>query len=295
MKYTNIHKLPEPVRLWLEEDTYDYHPGIYSATRLMKPVRMVILEDRHQAELVMDISEEIAKRYGTALHESFEKVPIPDSRQEERKFADISGQRISGKPDLIIKNKDGTESIWDIKSTSVWTFIYGKRDAEHKLQVSIYRLLEILNGSDISEQGYIIYLFTDWSKSRARQNSDYPNTRVVVKEMELHSTEETTKYIESRLAEFQLHADSPEPELPYCTREELWQEDDKWAVMKEGRKSAVKLHDTEEAALDHLNELDGPFSIVHRPGKVNRCDYCLVTPFCSQYKELKKAGLIPEE
>lgn len=307
MKYTNNHNLPLPVKVWLESDSYDYHPGIYSATRLMKPVRMVVLEKRFDDKLEIDIADEIAKRYGTALHDSFEAVEIPNATQEKRKFckwndehriwirADETDGEISGKPDILMNIPDGSVDLWDIKSTSVWTYIFGKRDEEHRIQLSIYRLIEAGNGSQVNDNGTIIYLFTDWSKSRARQGNDYPPIRIVVKEIDLMSLDETNRYILDRIALFDSHMDTPEPELPLCSREELWTKPDKWAIMKEGRKTAVKLHDSEKDAKEHFLSLDNKHSIIHRPGTVNRCDYCAVTKWCSQYADLVAQGLVNGE
>lgn len=305
MKYTNKYKLPTPIRLWLERDNYDYHPGIYSATRLMKPVRMVVLEERFAKELEMDISDTIASRYGTALHDSLEMIEIPNALQEERMFGEVGGFKVSGKPDILLKAKfgfdpltltptvtDDTYELWDLKSTSVWTYIYGSRDEEHKIQLSIYKLLAEQNGFAMYHRGVISYLFTDWSRSRARQGGDYPPIRAAIKQIDLMDTVDTEQYITSRINLFNAHMEMAESDLPLCTRKELWQKDDKWAIMKEGRKSAVKLHDNETDAKKHLETFDDKHSIEHRPGVVNRCDYCVVTGHCSQFTDLVAQGLV---
>lgn len=295
MKFTNKHGLPEPVRLWLEFDEYDYHPGIYSATRIMKPTRMVVLEKRHEDELEVDISDEIAKRYGHAIHDSFEKVCIPNSVQEHRFFGKIEGHEISGKPDILIYEDEGMV-IWDIKSTSVWTYIYGSRKEDYIKQVSIYRWLVTKSGSKpVSRDAKIIYIFTDWSRSKAKKGGDYPPLRIVVEDIKLMSTEETEAYILGRLGAIHHYIDNPDEKLPPCTREELWQKDDQWAVMKKGRKSALRVFDDLKEATTYETEVqDGTVSLEHRPGLVNRCTYCTVTKWCDQFKELQEKGLIAE-
>jgi len=243
MKYTNIHELPEPVRLWLELDEYDWHEGIFSATRIMKPTRMVVLEKRHEDELEVDISDLIAQRYGHAIHDSFEKVIIPNAVQEHRFFTEIEGYKLSGMPDILTYEGEGT-IIWDIKSTSVWTYIYKSRLEDYVKQVSIYRWLVMKNvDKSVSRDAKIIYIFTDWSRSKAKKGGDYPPLRIVVEDIRLMSTEDTETYILGRLELIHHHIDNPDVELPPCTRDELWQGDDKWAVMKKGRKSAVKVFD----------------------------------------------------
>lgn len=298
MKYTNKHDLPEIVRLWLTHDEYDHHKGVYSATTLLKPTRMVVLENIHEDELETDITDVIASRYGTALHESFEKVEMPGVIQEKRLFAEFEGNKLSGKPDMMrgvdnLKHAHVFKMV-DIKSTSVWTYIYGSRDEDHRIQLSIYRWLAKQNGYRMIHEGEIIYLFTDWSKSRAKQGGEYPPIRVMVKDVELMSTEEVELFIRVRLGEIHHYLDNPS-QLPPCTREELWQGDDKWAVMKQNRKSAVKVWDIEDDASNHVVELgEGIHWIEHRPAKANRCNYCLVTRWCEQFKELENAGLLAE-
>ena len=300
MKHTNKFELPEYVRLWLEHDEYDYQEGVYSATRLMKPVRMVVLEKRHHDELEIDISDIIAPRYGHAIHDSFEKLTLPDAIQEQRFFAELNGERISGKPDILEKIElvDGKGfRVWDIKSTSVWTYIYGSRKKDYITQESIYKWLVMKDtGRPVAGTGKIIYIFTDWSRSKAKQGGDYPPIRVAVEDVQLMDATDTETYIQGRLDLFNAHMDTPEPELPKCTREELWQGDDKWAVMKEGRKSAVKVFDNEKEAQKFHMRLQGSANhhIEHRPGLVNRCSYCNVRPFCSQATELEKLNLIKE-
>jgi len=86
MIYTNTHNLPDYVKSWLINDTYDYEENVISATTLLKPTRQIILEMRHRDEIVQDVSELIASKFGTALHLSFEKVNIPNVMHEKRLY-----------------------------------------------------------------------------------------------------------------------------------------------------------------------------------------------------------------
>ena len=62
----------------------------------------------------------------------------------------------------------------------------------------------------------------------------------------------------------------------------------KWALMKDGRKSAVKLFDSEtEAMLYKQTAKDGDALFIdHRKGEFTRCEgnFCGVAEFCDQYK-----------
>lgn len=297
MKYTNIHNLPEIVRLWLEFDEYDYHPGVYSATRLMKPTRMVVLEKRHEDELETDITDVIAPRYGTALHDSFEKIDLPNCIQEKRFFAEIDGHKLSGKPDILEIVKT-TFDLWDIKSTSAWTYVFKSREEDYRIQLSIYRWL-VMNGKPeedlgnipqvVSRHGKIIYMFTDWSKSKARQGGNYPPTRVLVEDVDMMSIEDTESYILGRLGAIHHYIDNPSESLPRCTNEELWRRP---LVMKKGRKTAVKKFQKEAEALEFLAIMDE--NHYFEWGEVNRCNYCLATKWCEQFKEIQDQGILAE-
>jgi hypothetical protein len=297
MKYTNEHNLPEPVKMWLESDQYDYLPGVFSATRILKPTRVIVLEELHKDELEQDISDVIAPRYGTALHDSFEKVHIPNTIQEIRFFAELDGYKLSGKPDILQEVGNHME-LWDLKSTSVWTYIYKSKIEEYRKQLSIYRWL-ITNGEPqtpmkdikvVSRNAKIIYIFTDWSRKASKEGTDYPKIRIVVEGIELMTTEETVDFIRGRLGAIHHYLQKPQEKLPMCTNEELWR---RALVMKEGRKTPVKKFNTEEDARKFLSTCDSTHSLEW--GEVNRCAYCQVTKWCEQYQEFKNANLLAEE
>lgn len=294
MKFGNRYNLPSVVVQWASADDYDYVPDVLSATTLLKPTRTIVLEKRHYDEIEIDVSDRIAIRLGDAIHDSFEKVPMPNVEKEIRLFAKVSGKQISGKFDMLIKQDDGHKLV-DLKSTSVWTWIYGSRREDYLKQLSIYRYLAEENGYDVLDVASVIYLFTDWSRSKAKQGGNYPPIRIVVEDIELMSIDDTKRFIEGRLKEFNKFMDKTEEELPPCNKEDLWQGDDKFAVMKGGRKSALKVFDDKESAMNMLRTLDHQNHCVEdRLGKVNRCNYCNVTKWCSQFKELQDKGLIAE-
>jgi len=191
MKYTNKTKLPDYVRLWLESDEYDYDDKSVSASQLLMPLRQFALYRIYKDQISVDVTERIALRYGTAIHDSFEKVDIPNSLQEKRMQTMIKGFKLRGKPDLIIDLDQFLHTIVDLKSTSVWTYIYGSRLEDYKQQVSIYRFLAIRNGYNVSQTAEICMVFTDWSKSRAKKSEDYPQSRIKIVPIELMSIEET--------------------------------------------------------------------------------------------------------
>jgi hypothetical protein len=81
-------------------------------------------------------------------------------------------------------------------------------------------------------------------------------------------------------------------ELTACTEEERWIRETKFAVKKEGRKTAIRLLDTEEEAKELLATLPPTAKgfIEIRKGEAIRCtgNYCGVSKWCSQYQSTLK-------
>lgn len=291
MKYTNKEGFPEYVKEWLQFDEYDYIPNTFSATTLMRPPRQYALMARHWDKLEQDLADVIALRYGTAIHDSVEKVPLTNCIQEERYKTLVGTSIVTGKADIILKEGEEYQLI-DVKSTSAWTFIFGSKDEDYVKQLSVYRFLGRRNGLHITQDAKIWMIFTDWSKSKATKDPNYPQTRIKIKDIELWDDETTVKWIQERIHELQA-AESIEndKDLPECTPEELWQTETKYALMKQGRKTALKLYDNEKDA-EVAWDGDSDKYVEKRPGMVKRCGYCPCREVCEQHTKLKAQGLI---
>ena len=76
--FTNLHNIPLPVQVWLAADEYNAHKEIskyLSATTILRPLKSVILGRRVDLSTVAkDVTDFIAVRRGTAIHDSIEKV-----------------------------------------------------------------------------------------------------------------------------------------------------------------------------------------------------------------------------
>ncbi len=72
-----------------------------------------------------------------------------------------------------------------------------------------------------------------------------------------------------KIIEVLQYKDTPEEQIPFCSAEERWERGEKWAVMKRGRKSAVKLHTSEFSAEQHLANL--PAGHYNRPSTRSLC------------------------
>ena len=72
-----------------------------------------------------------------------------------------------------------------------------------------------------------------------------------------------------------------------CSKEERWATEDKWAIMKAGRKTALKVCSSEEEAKS-LMETMGGTDIEFRQGESKKCvdGYCVCRNYCPFYKKL---------
>ena len=224
MKYTNKNKLPNYVEAWLRNDQYDHESDTISATKLISPARQHALYKLHADELEMDVSDLIASRYGTAIHSAFEALDIPGIEQEKRLYHEIEVDgnkfKISGKFDMLKTMPDGTKRLVDLKSTSVWSYIYNSKNEDYIKQLSIYKYLGNKNGYNIGTKAEICMVFTDWNKAQAKKSADYPSIRIAVKEITLWDDQVTEDYIKLRLRLFK-NAEKNIQDVT-CSTKELW-------------------------------------------------------------------------
>lgn len=315
MTFTNNHGIALPIAVWLAHDEYDHvdEENYISATRLMKPLRHIVLPPRMAPadRENPDISERIATAFGHSLHDSIEKAwtkgyaenlaklgyppaiidrvrinPKPDTLRaddipvymEQREIKSFMGYRIGGKYDLVAEGQ-----VQDYKSTSAFVWLMGSRDDEHILQGSLYRWL---NPKIITQDTMIInYIFTDWSRAQAKQNPKYPQLRVMSKELTLMSIEETERWVKNKLEAIKQHWNTPEPQVPECTDDELWRSDPKYKYYADPTKTtrSTKNFDDAASAKQYMNVDKGGKGIIKIvPGEVKRCDYCDSFNLCTQ-------------
>lgn len=295
---TNKLGLPEYLVDWLNHDSYDHNKAenTISATGLMKPVKISILTARHKEKLEIDVSELIASRMGTAIHDSIERISTPNFSKEQRITRVLRVKEIdftvTGKYDVLQKNGDGTVTIRDIKTTSVWAYIFGGKDEDYRIQLSIYRWL-LSQTEEVTSIAFIDFFFTDWQSMKAKTEANYPSQRLKAGyKVDLLSLEDTEKYIVERLTMFLDFRDVEDDDLPDCTPKELWAGVDTWALVKIGNKRATKICDSLADAEAYKNLHSSDLTIRLRPGKVKRCGYCPVHNHCSQHKRLVESGQI---
>ena len=292
MKITNIYNLPEPLVSVVENDPYPTEVDWdISTTTLLSPPRIVQLKNRFYNELIEDVSENIYRLIGTNTHHILERVKTENCIKEQRFTHYINGWKLAGQIDLF---EIEPAILSDYKVTSVWSVVAGIKP-ENEAQLNTNAYLMIKNGY-FPKKLQIVSLIRDWSKHQVKKSSNYPQCQVAVQVAPLWEYEQATEYIYHRVKMHQRAVETPSDELPECTPEERWERPTKYAVMKKGRKSAVRVLDGYEDAEKYIedNGLDKNHSIDIREGESVRCEsYCNVNSFCSQYRKMKALSEMP--
>lgn len=302
MRFTNELGLPDAIVQAVTNDSYTRGECDLSVTQLIAPPRVVELNRMHSDEIVEDVADRIWLLLGKIAHGILEKAaPEHSAIFEERLFCDIDTEdtetdingderrvswRISGAFDnlAVAQAEHNTWRLSDYKITSVWAARYGANKDDWCQQLNCYAYLLRLHSFDVSEIE-IVAVCRDWRQSDARKYRDdgFPQHQVTIIKLPLWPSRTTLAFMEERVA---LHR-AARAKLPLCSDEEQWRRATTWALMREGRKSAVRLYDTPGAAYEALKGTEegknrgGAYSVVKRPGIATRCaGYCSVRPFC---------------
>ncbi len=279
MKITNLTGLPEPLVSAVSRKR-EPKEGQISVTELISPPQMRALSIIPWDELTEDASERIWATMGQLMHKLLEEHGRESAEHliEHTLSSEVEGVTVTGTLDLY--RRDGV--LTDYKFVSVWTTIDGvKREWEQ--QLNLYAELLRRHNHPVNRLE-IVAIYRDWSRMRA-QDASYPQSQVSVFEVPLWPAEEAAKFLEERV---RLHRQAEAGERVECSAEERWERRTRYALMKRGRKSAIKLFDTEPEAEAALTQSD--HFIVMRPGANVRCEsYCAVAPFCPQRAEAATA------
>lgn len=257
-------------------------PNTVSATTLKQGVREILLTKRHWEEMTDDVSNRIWSLFGTAVHSLLERES-PDTFVEERFEKQIGTYKVTGRLDCYdMKNK----IIFDYKTATVWKYKFQDFD-DWKFQGLVYAWLLKQQGLEVKECRFVA-MFKDFSKTKAKIESDYPNSPVYIYRFDVteQGLEEIEEKIVAKVTELQMSEKLSDDELPLCSDEERWAKPTTYAVMKKGRKSAVRVFETKDLAECFLKSCDESHYIEERKGSDGKCDgYCACCEFCSYWKE----------
>lgn len=330
-KLINSSNIPLSMACWLASNTYDFKPkeNSLSATDFNKSIRQLILRNRINADAdycskeLTDISTLVKSKMGTAIHDAIERTwldnnlrdraldnlgypesvrnrikvnPKPEDIEpdtipvymEIRKEIEIDGYTISGKFDFAAEGK-----LSDFKTTGTWKWNkLDKADKDYRTQGSIYRLIH----KDILSEDWleIVFLFTDWSANKAKNDRNYPQAPCVPHQVSLMNEQETTNFIRGFIADLEKYKHTPEPDLPECTPDQLWQDEPIYKYYKNPDKltRATKVFpDIYQAQQQFIK--DGAKGIVKTVyGEAKCCHFCPAFNACTQKDKLIESGVL---
>jgi hypothetical protein len=292
---TNELNLPQALVTAVTKDTYDNGGAWRSVTQLCAPPRQVLLKKRHDHEIVEDVSDMLYRLYGQIVHGILERANVKDL-VEKRIFMKVKGKLISGAFDSVILTNDQQWKCSDWKFSS-----FQKASGETKewlWQMNFLRILLLYGYWDKEltthpvkwpsvDELEVVLMMRDHKKRKARMSAGYPKRPIARLPFQVWPDSYALKFLHERV-ELHLQAENA---LPDCSPDDRWAQETVFAVMKEGRKSAVKLYPNDKnAALSHATTIPHAF-VQERPGENIRCeDFCSAAPFCSQFLETQRVA-----
>ena len=320
-KYTNNTGIGLSMAVYLATDNYDHNhdPRTISATTLIKSTKQIILGERvriAESAPLPDLSSKIKSQGGTALHTAVEEAwlknyrgamvdlgypdkvidkmlinPTPEELKarpdaipvymEIRSFKIVNGWTVTGKFDFVIEGK-----LEDIKRTGTFTFVNKTNDNKYIQQGSIYKWLnpDIITGDFITIQ----FDFTDWKAYEQQRNpTNYPKHPMLGYRLPLATISQTQTFVETKTAELNKFWDSPESDMPACTKEDLWMKDSTYKYYKNPTKmgKSTKNFIGKNASGEAYGRLaaDGNVGVVVeiKPA-ATACGYCSAYSLCKQ-------------
>jgi len=282
VNWTNKHGIDSVIAEAIMNDDYEA-VGDISATGLLKPPQLAMLEQQHEGEIVADVGDFLRIFIGRAVHDYILKQSgsAPERRQEERLTWELDGWEISGQFDVYYGD---TATLKDYKTTSKWAYIYGRTDWE--AQLNIYAYLAQKHGLQVDKL-LVVGLLLDWTRLDGLR-ADMPPISYGELSYQPWSMEVTETLIRNRIAD---HKRARAGHARECRPEERWAQPEAFAVMKHKAKRAFRVEASRFKAQQWLDKMSpvkaGEYKIVHRPGVQTRCEsYCPVVKWCEQAKKL---------
>ena len=307
---------------WLLNDEYDHNPDPmhFSATDFNRSIRETVLGRRMAADLEsapQEVSQLVASRIGTAIHNAIEaawrtpelvdkalemlgypkavrtKIKIDPSPEDADEYSVYLEQRtskklgdytVSGKYDMVIMGR-----VTDFKSTSSFQVRRMTSRESYILQGSIYRWLDPETiTDDVMNVGFIV---KDWSAAQTF-SPDYPATAAPTATLPLLSYEETEQKLISHLQLLEKFMDAPDPDIPFCTPEEMWQDPPTYKYYANPEKlgrSTKNFTNSMDAQLHKQSQGKGIVITVESP-RLKCSRYCSAAAICGQHLMYQEAA-----
>jgi hypothetical protein len=216
----------------MERERYQ-SSGDYSVTDIITPVRIVRLKKRYADQVPLDPESMIASMTGTAVHEYIEKYlrlwiakhGYTDYILEEQLAIDVDvilggeilTRKVSGRYDI----RDGSH-LYDIKNIKTWKLIFDPNLDEFHEQQNLYSYLLHTQGIELDTIN-ITAFYKDWQEGSALRDKNYPQSQVVEYQLTKWDHAYTVDFLEEKLTAHVAHEETPDDELPICTRKERWE------------------------------------------------------------------------
>lgn len=291
-KIINPGKIPEPYPHFVRSNIRKPVSDRFGVTSILSPPlpRTLLLEKWDEVE--WDVAGRVRMIDGSRNDEIMERLSkdfsnaVTQLKMWETVYINDRPVTIVGKLDVLWLSYEGDKVYGDLedwKFTTVTILNNEERLHEYEFQLNAYKWLlnkwfpwiEIRSGK-------LVLQFRDWSKIKAHHGS-HPRNVVETRTMRLWSNDTIEQVIYKSLQD---KYDNPHRE---CTPAERWQHPPKFAVMKKGRKSAVRVLDNKEELDSYCDwkgiEIgkDGHYQEI-RPAQATRCKfYCDVASVCPYY------------
>ena len=291
-------------------DIYAKHyisTGDYSATTIIDSPRRAALFKRYGDIVVQTPESQAASFVGTAVHSHMEtllklanvkhnngyvlekSVLVPFNVYLGHPQMDEPKQRLlAGKPDII---DPSNKELIDVKTCKVWKLIFDPDKIEWTKQLNIYRWLLMQRKIEINKLTVVAF-FLDWIESETIKNPSYPKAPIVEYDIDLWNDTKAYNYIDERM---RLHVSCEsiaDNDLPACTKDEMWERDAEFALMKDDNaKRAIKLFKecTLAQAIEDAIKMPGlnPNSFLEvRYQQRKRCmKFCSINEYCNIYQD----------
>ena len=284
MKVSNRLHLPEAFVKAVSVERHN-KAGCYSATTLNKGTKEIILQERHWDEFTVDAADSVWATFGTAVHEIMEKYEDGNFHEEKFDIA-VSKSRVTGVVDSYDMER-GLINDW--KTASVYKVMKADFSDWYKQGMTYAWLLQ-QSGLEVKKCRFVA-LLKDHSKTKAKNDSSYPQSPVFIYEFDVTPEDmaETRDRILNKVLEIEAAYELEDDFIEPCSNDERWADGEKWAVMKNGRKTAIKLFDNGADADAMAGEMGNAYYVEHRQAISRKClDYCNCKEFCSFYHAMKK-------
>ena len=289
MKITNIHNVPATLVALASRDYYSKGASDYSVTEIISPPRIQRLRKKHYEDMETDVADMLWNLMGSALHVVAERGQAENCITEERLMAEVDGVKLSGAIDIQQITPEGI-IITDYKFTSAWSLRQDKFEWDAQQNIYAWLVETVKKERVVGVQ--VCALIRDWSRREAQRNPAYPQAPIQVVNLPLWSLDKTYEYLRERI---DLHRQSKVLDdfgetLPLCTQSERWEKQTQYAVRREGRKTAIRVLDSEDEAKVLANKEKGYVEV--RNGESVRCtgNYCGVAQWCEQHRNKDAEG-----